>query len=158
MQNKTKLILSITLIITIGVVYAKPKLFNFNQSSNSKQSEVIMMNKSMYIKQIYDYDKNPNTYIYKGNKPSVIDFYADWCGPCRRVAPVMDELSIKYKSKVNFFKVNVDYERELASIHGISNIPVVAFFPLKGDPQLTVGALQKEKYIELIENLLTEKK
>ncbi len=158
MARKTKLILSVLLVVTIGVIYAAPSITKAFQSSNNKQSDVLMMNKTMYLKQIYDYDKNPNNYIYKGNKPSVIDFYADWCGPCRRVAPIMDELSIKYKGKVDFYKVNVDFEKELANIHGITNIPVVAFFPVKGEPQLTIGALQKEKYIEIIDNLLTDKK
>lgn len=158
MARKTKLILSVLLVVTIGVIYAAPSITKAFQSSNNKQSDVLMMNKTMYLKQIYDYDKNPNNYIYKGNKPSVIDFYADWCGPCRRVAPIMDELSIKYKGKVDFYKVNVDFEKELANIHGITNIPVVAFFSVKGEPQLTIGALQKEKYIEIIDNLLTDKK
>ena len=155
MISKTKFLVSIGLLLIAGLLFAVPVI---QKSNEDNKTEVVMMNKSIYIKNIYDYEKNPNTFVYKDNKPSVIDFYADWCGPCRRISPIMDELSVKYKGKVNFYKVNVDFEKELASIHGITNIPVVALFHVKGEPQLSVGALQKEKYIEMIENILIEKK
>lgn len=145
------ILLPLLIMLPFGIMYSQ-------KPDDGKKSHVLLMNKSSYIKMVYDYEKNPNTFIYKGNKPSVIDFYADWCAPCRKIAPIMDELSILYKNQVNFYKVNVDFEKELASLHGIRNIPVVMLFPINGEPQMSMGALQKEQYVQFIENLLTVKK
>ncbi|MDD2411741.1 MAG: thioredoxin domain-containing protein [Bacteroidales bacterium] len=145
------ILLPLLIMLPFGITYSQ-------KPGDGKKSHVLLMNKSSYIKMVYDYEKNPNTFIYKDNKPSVIDFYADWCAPCRKIAPIMDELSILYKDRVNFYKVNVDFEKELASVHGIRNIPVVMLFPVSGEPQMAMGALQKEQYIQFIENILTVKK
>lgn len=142
---------SVLIMLPFGIIYSQ-------KPTDGKKTEVVVMNKSVYLTKVYDFEKNPDTFVYKDNKPSVIDFYADWCAPCRRIAPILDELSVVYKDRVNFYKVNVDFEKELASIHGVRNIPVVAFFPVKGEPQMAIGALQKEQYVQYIENILTVKK
>ena len=98
------ILLPLLIILPFGIMYSQ-------KPDDGKKSQVLLMNKSSYIKMVYDYEKNPNTFIYKGNKPSVIDFYADWCAPCRKIAPIMDELSILYKDRVNFYKVNVEIGR-----------------------------------------------
>ncbi len=98
---------------------------------------------------IFDYTQS-QTWQYKGDKPCVIDFYADWCRPCKYVAPIMEELAKEYQGKVIFFRVNVDQERELAQVFGIQSIPSILFCPVTGMPQMAVGAMQKENYIKAI--------
>jgi thioredoxin len=86
-----------------------------------------------------NYEVNPNTWVYLGKKPCIIDFYADWCAPCRMTAPILDELAKEYAGKVDFYKVDIEKERELASYIGISNIPTFLACPLNRKPSLTTG-------------------
>lgn len=88
-----------------------------------------------------------NNWRFKGTKPAVVDFYATWCGPCRKVSPIIDELAKEYKDKVDFYKVNVDNAQELSKALGISSIPMILFVPVKGDPQAISGAYPKEELI-----------
>jgi thioredoxin len=97
--------------------------------SAENAGEVIVLNKADFIKHVWDYKKNPDQWIYAGTLPCIIDFYADWCGPCRRVAPIMKDLAKEYKGKVLFYKVNVDNEQELSSIFQIKSIPAYLFIP-----------------------------
>ena len=107
-----------------------------------------------FIKKIWNIESNPRTFSYRGSLPAVIDFYADWCGPCRRVAPIMEELAQKYDGQVLFYKVNVDQERGLASTFQVQSIPMVLFIPMDGQPSKQVGAMSKEDYIRFIEDRL----
>ena len=91
---------------------------------------------------------------YLGEGPAIVDFYADWCGPCRRLAPIMEELAGKYDGKVRFYKVNVDNARKLSAAYGIRSIPSVLFIPAEGEPQMNVGLMSEEQFSEKIEELL----
>lgn len=110
-----------------------------------------------FKEKIWDFEKNSTEWIYKGDVPCVIDFYADWCKPCKMVAPIMDELAIKYKGKVKIYKINTDKEKKLASVFGIRSIPSVLFSPMKGDPMMQSGALPKADYVKIIEDELLNK-
>lgn len=135
------------------VVYFSTSSFK-SKPETVESTGVVQMTKAMYIDKIYDFESAPNTYKFKGSRPAVVDFYADWCRPCKRIAPIMEELSEQYKGKVDFYKVNVDQENELASVHSVQSIPVVIFFNDKGQPKSSLGALNKEDYISLIEETL----
>ncbi len=91
---------------------------------------------------------------YEGSLPCLIDFYADWCGPCKIVAPVLEELSKEYKGKMDIYKVDTEKERELASAFGIQSIPSLLFVPLEGQPQMAVGALPRETFIKVFKDVL----
>ena len=125
---------------------------------SDSEGEVIVLNKADFLTKVFDYEKNPSKWTYEGDKPCIIDFYADWCGPCRRVAPVLKELAKRYKDDIVIYKINVDKERELAGTFGVSSIPMILFVPMKGEPQVSMGALPEESFVKMIEEVLLEKK
>ena len=103
-----------------------------------ENGQVVHVTKSEFIEKVYDYEKNPDKWVYKGTKPAIVDFYADWCGPCRRLSPVLE------KDKIVIYKVNTDKERELAAAFGITSLPTLVFIPMDGKPQASQGALPEE--------------
>jgi len=111
------------------------------------------LTKQTFLEKVFDYEKNQD-WKFEGEIPAVVDFWAPWCGPCRMVAPIIDELSVEYKGKVNFYKVNTDEEQELGAVFGIKSIPSLLFIPKAGQPKLAVGALPKESFISAIEKEL----
>jgi thioredoxin len=129
------------------------------QTGNKKATTdtVVVLNKADFFEKIYNYEKNPKEWIYEGNLPCIIDFYADWCMPCKKVAPILIELAAEYKGQVIMYKINVDKERELATAFGISSIPTFFFIPAKGTPQSAKGILPRESFVEVIEKFLLNK-
>lgn len=111
------------------------------------------LTKATFIEKVFDYENNQE-WKYEGDRPAVIDFYADWCGPCKMVAPIIEELSKEYDGKVSFFKVDTDAEQELAGAFGIQSIPSLLFIPLDGKPQMAAGALPKKALKEVIDKEL----
>lgn len=121
------------------------------------ERSVLHMNNDLFKTKVWDYQTNSQEWIYKGDLPCIIDFYADWCGPCRRIAPLMAELATEYAGKIVIYKVNVDKENELSSFFGIQSLPSVMFCPKKGQPAIQPGALSKEQYKQIIEEFLFKK-
>lgn len=115
--------------------------------------EVVQMDKQLFLEKVYNYEVTPSP-TYRGDRPAVIDLYADWCGPCRRVAPILQELAKQYAGKVDFYKVNVDEEKELAAYFQVSSIPLVIFIPTEGEPQSLLGLAPKSEYVKYIEDYL----
>ena len=111
------------------------------------------LTKQTFVEKVFDFENNPE-WKYEGELPCVIDFWAPWCGPCRAVGPVIDELSKEYAGKVNFYKINTDEEQELAGAFGIRSIPSLLFVPKTGQPKMAVGALPKESMKEAIDKEL----
>ena len=101
--------------------------------------------------EIWDYQNNPEAWMFKGELPVVVDFYADWCKPCKMVAPIMDDLADYYKGRVSFYKVNTDQNKELSSVFQIRSIPSILFAPKDGKPSMQAGAMSKEDYIKIID-------
>lgn len=102
---------------------------------------------------VFNYDKNQE-WVFEGERPCMIDFYADWCGPCKMVAPLLEELSKEYDGKIDIYKVNTEDERELAGVFGIQSIPSLLFVPKDGQPQMAMGALPKESFVRAIKEVL----
>jgi len=101
------------------------------------------LTKETFLTKVFDYEKNKE-WKFEGEKPCIVDFYADWCGPCKMVAPVLEELSKEYEGKIDFYKVDTEAENELAAVFGIRSIPSLLFVPKEGQPQMAMGALPKE--------------
>lgn len=109
-----------------------------------------------FKEKVFDFDKNQE-WKFEGKLPCIIDFYADWCGPCKMVAPILDELSKEYEGKINIYKVDTESEQELSQIFGIRSIPSMLFCPADGQPQMAQGALPKHALIQAIDDVLLHK-
>jgi thioredoxin 1 len=111
------------------------------------------LTKEAFQTKVFDYEKNKE-WTFAGELPCIIDFYADWCGPCKMIAPVLEDLSKEYRGKVDIYKVDTEKEQELASVFGIRSIPSILFVPAAGKPQMATGAMPREGFVEAIEKVL----
>jgi thioredoxin len=114
----------------------------------------IKLTKDIFLQKVANYEENPTEWKYLGEKPCIIDFYASWCGPCKTIAPILEDLSIEYSDKLDIYKVDTEIEQELSSIFGIRSIPSMLFCPMEGSPQMSVGALPKADLKTAIEDVL----
>jgi thioredoxin len=106
-----------------------------------------------FKEKVFNYEENKE-WKFEGDLPCLIDFYADWCGPCRTVAPILEELAAEYDGKMNIYKIDTDKERELAGLFRIQSIPSLLFIPLSGQPQMAMGALPKDTFKKAIKDVL----
>lgn len=106
-----------------------------------------------FKEKIFDFE-NEKEWAFNGDLPCIIDFYADWCGPCKMVAPVLEELALEYKNKINIFKINTEEQPEIAGAFGVRSIPSILFIPAEGQPQMSVGALPKQTFESAIKDVL----
>jgi thioredoxin len=112
------------------------------------------LTKETFIEKIFDFENNKD-WKFKGNKPAIIDCFADWCGPCKSLEPIFEQLSKEYEGKIDFYKIDTEEETELAQLFQIRSIPSIFFIPSNNDtPQLAVGAMSKAKFEEIIKSVL----
>ena len=111
------------------------------------------LTKETFFEKVFNYEKNKD-WKFEGELPCIIDFYADWCQPCKVVSPILEELAEDYKGKENIYKVNTEEQTELAGAFGIKSIPSILFCPKDGQPQMAVGALPKETMVKVIDEQL----
>jgi len=114
------------------------------------------LTKQTFSEKVFNYESHKE-WKFEGKLPCVIDFYADWCQPCKIVAPILEELAVEFDGKINIYKVNTEQEVELASAFGIRSIPSMLFCPAESQPQMAVGALPKETLIQAINDVLLKK-
>ena len=114
----------------------------------------INLTKGGFERRVADLDNINNNWNFLGDKPALIDFYASWCGPCKALSPILEELSEEYAGKVDIYKVNVDEEEQLAEAFGIHSIPTLYFIPMKGQPQRAMGAMPRDRLKELLDSIL----
>ncbi|WP_319559542.1 thioredoxin [Marispirochaeta sp.] len=113
----------------------------------------VQLTKETFLEKVFNYEENKE-WKFEGDKPAIIDFYADWCGPCKMVAPIMEELAQEYDGKIDVYKINTDEQQELAGAFGIQSIPSILFIPLDEQPQMAAGALPKETFQKVISDVL----
>jgi thioredoxin len=148
---------------------------NTNQDKNSNQKTTVStvksgvsassekLTKAMFVQKVWDYNTSPNEWKYLGTKPAIIDFYADWCGPCKIAGPILEEIGVEYAGKIDVYKINTDQERELAQVFGITGIPAFLYIPAKGKPVMMSGIGRskeetKKMFTDNIEKILLVKK
>lgn len=117
---------------------------------------VITLNTEEFKEKVYDISKEGGKYL--GDKPAIVDFYADWCGPCRAISPTLNELAKEFDGKIVIYKVDIDANPELARHFKVRSIPSILYIPLKGEPTMTLGSRDKEKFIKEINSILLGKK
>lgn len=145
----------------IGMIIMASAIILTNCGSSNPKPEskghVIYLTNETFKQYVFDYEKNKQ-WKYQGNKPALIDFYADWCGPCRILSPVIEEVAKEYAGQILVYKVNTDKERQLSMNLGIQSLPTLVFIPIDGQPQATMGALPKESLVKIIDEVLLKKK
>ncbi len=127
------------------------------------EGKTVMLTKEDFLEKVMNYEKNQTEWKYEGDLPALIDFYADWCGPCRMAAPVLEELAKEYEGKIHIYKVDTEKERELASVFGIRSIPAFLYVPQEGKPTMSNGIARtpedtKVMFKNMIDELLLGKK
>lgn len=128
-------------------------------TEESGSGKPVYLTKETFLKKVMNYEKNTTEWVYEGDLPAIIDFYADWCGPCRMAAPVLDELAKEYEGKVHIYKIDTEKERELAAVFGIQSIPAFLYVPVEGKPTMSSGIARtpeetKEMFKQMIDELL----
>lgn len=117
--------------------------------------KVIHLDKAEFCRRVADVARHPKEWKYLGDKPAVVDFFASWCGPCRALSPVLDELAADYDGRVSFYKVDVDAESDLASTFGVRSVPTLLFLPVDGKPQITSGVMPTDRLRRMIDAMLS---
>jgi thioredoxin len=125
--------------------------------STATEGKLEHLTNQTFKKKVMDYEKNPHEWVFEGDKPVIVDFYASWCRPCRMIAPIMEELAEEYKGKIVIYKVDTDAEHELANVFGIQSLPTVLFIPMQGKPSMQKGAMDKESYKKIIDEFMLKK-
>ncbi len=143
------ILLFVALMIIVSVFASEPK--------EKKAAKPVELTKATFLEKVFDYESNPEVWSYKGDKPAIVDFYADWCGPCRIVSPVLKDLAVEYGDEIYIYKINIDKEKELAGVFGARSIPMFLFIPMDRDPQIGMGALPKKSFREVIDTFLLKK-
>ena len=128
-----------------------------NTNNKEKKMQTIHLTKSEFLAKVADYETSPNEWKYLGDRPAVIDFYASWCGPCKMIAPILEELAAEYGDSIYIYKINTEEEQELAAAFGIQSIPTLLFVPMEGAPQMAQGAMPKNALKETIDKVLLNK-
>ncbi len=122
-------------------------------NDNTQDTKVKYINKKEFLENIFNYEQS-TSWQYLGQKPCIIDFTASWCGPCRRLSPILDEIAKEYAGKIVIYKVDIDAEPELARAFGVSSVPALLFCPLKGEPRGALGLYPKEELKKAVEDIL----
>lgn len=152
MKNSFKILLTAGIIFLMSAFSACGQ--NVGAGKNDEKMNTIKIDKAQFLEKIYNYEKNPQTWKYEGDKPAIVDFFATWCGPCKALGPVLEELAEEYESKIYIYKVDVDQEPELSGAFGIRSVPTLLFIPANGEPSMSPGAPSKAQLKQIIEGHL----
>ncbi|MFA6334468.1 MAG: thioredoxin [Bacteroidales bacterium] len=146
-------------VVSCGVnVTSNPVKDGSIDTKKEKSVKTIHLTKADFLTKVMNYEKNPNEWKYLGDKPAIIDFYALWCGPCRSIAPILEELAEEYDGQIYIYKIDTEKERELSAAFGITSIPTLLFIPMGESPQISQGALPRADLKEIVDNVLLKKK
>lgn len=150
--------------LLIALMLASVSLIACGQTTKTKslkteesEMKTIHLNKMDFLTKVANYETHPTDWKYLGDKPALIDFYADWCGPCKAIAPVLEELANEYDGEIYIYKIDTEAEKELAAMFGIRSIPSLLFIPMEGSLQMAQGALPKNVLKEAIDKVLLNK-
>lgn len=148
-----KIFLSALIIFPLLTATCKADKPSGNESAAATDTHVVYLTNETFKQKVFNYDLNKE-WKYEGDKPAIIDFYADWCAPCRQLSPLIEELAREYSGKIVVYKIDTEKERLLAQNLGITSLPTILFIPAKGQPQAAMGALPRESLVKAINEVL----
>ena len=154
---KFKTLILVAVALTTFSCNGQAKETEQETTKQQKTMGTIHLTKEEFLKKVVNYEANPTEWKYLGDKPAIIDFYASWCGPCKMIAPVLEELAAEYDGKIYIYKIDTEAEQELAAAFNIRSIPSILFVPMVGQPQMSQGAMPKASFKEAIETVLLVK-
>lgn len=147
-------------IVLAGLLFTVPMQAQ-KQTAPAEKTEALTqsvkprhLTKAEFLSKVANFEKTPDRWEYLGARPCIVDFYASWCGPCKMLAPIIEELGEEYAGRVDIYKVDVDEQQELAALFGVRSIPTLLFIPRDGKPQLAQGAMPRAELRRLIDQLL----
>lgn len=166
MKSRVKGILLATIALSLSMVacdnQGKNNNSNIVETKSSKTEnnmttatkKTINLTRAEFLTKVANFEESPDKWVYLGDKPAIIDFYADWCGPCKMIAPILEELAAEYDGQIYIYKVDTEAEQQLAGEFGIRSIPSLLFVPMGEEPQMAQGALPKDAFKQAIEEVL----
>ena len=123
-------------------------------ADTASAGKVTFLTTAEFKKKVMDFEQHPSEWVFEGKKPAIIDFFATWCGPCRRMSPTVDKIAKDYAGKIDVYKVDIDKEKQLAMTFGIQSVPTILFVPVSGKPTVQVGALDEATFRQAIREVL----
>ncbi len=157
-----------TFVLVLGTVSFQSCAGNNPKTGGAEPTETVvqasaneggtqLISKDQFLKEIWNYEASPDEWKFLGKKPVIIDFYADWCGPCKIASPILEEVAQEYQGKIQVYKIDTEKERELASVFGIQSIPSFLYIPAEGKPVMTAGIGRSKEQTKnmFIENIKT---
>lgn len=151
-----KIIFLSALVVTIAIGYIYARNPGKASKDEGKNPNVVYLSDATFKQMVFNYEKSKE-WKYEGTKPAIIDFYASWCPPCRQLSPIVEQIAGEYSGKIVVYKVDTDKEQKLAQAIGIESLPTLLFIPVKGKPQVTVGAMPKSSLVKVINDVLSVK-
>lgn len=150
-----RILLAALLFLTGAAGCSNAQIKNNDKSKN--EMKTVELTKADFLAKVANYETNPAEWKFLGDKPALVDFYASWCGPCKMVTPILEELAAEYDDKIVIYKINTEKEEELAAAFGIRSIPSLLFIPMNGQPQMAQGAMSKADFKKAIDEVLLGK-
>jgi len=158
MKKLTGAILMLTIVAITSCASKSKETEETKQINQEKKMGTIHLTKAEFLAKVANYEANPTEWKYLGDKPCIIDFYASWCGPCKTIAPILEELAKEYDGQIYIYKIDTEKEQELAGAFGIRSIPTILFCPIGENPQMAQGAMPKDAFKQAIDEVLLKKK
>jgi len=152
-QTMKQILLIISALLLLSACGSRTTALPDTPVEEKPKSAVIQLTTAEFRAKVFDY-QNATEWKYLGDKPAVIDFYATWCGPCKIIAPILEELAVKYADNLYIYKVDIEKEAEISLVFDITSIPALFFIPLNDEPQVVVGALPKEELENLVQEII----